>query len=187
MKSIITVVDMIEIEEKIEDKVKKELDMMNIKYYCKAESVNQEIDKALQTFQSKSGGDGGNYPDIKLLIDDIPVMIEVKGPHFKLLCHHLDMNMYDPEGKNNPLKIAMSQGAVQGFAVNGAIHYCHAILTHSHYDKCIAIGVAGDRLLAFIVTREKCVRLNDVKDLSFLKDIQKSIESKNTKIFQCAR
>lgn len=68
------------IEEKVEDWCKKQLD----KYYTKTESINEEIEKALQLAPSKNGGDGNNYPDIKCFIESeslrkIPVMIEVKG------------------------------------------------------------------------------------------------------------
>lgn len=44
----------------------------------------QKFDEALTKAPSKSGGDGKNYPDIKLLIKTktlrtIPIMIEAKG------------------------------------------------------------------------------------------------------------
>lgn len=70
------------IEEQIEDWGKQQLREM--KYYTKTESINPEIETALKTAPSKSGGSGTNYPDIKLFIETktlrkIPVMIEVKG------------------------------------------------------------------------------------------------------------
>ena len=70
------------IEELIEDWAKGQL--KEVKYYTKTESINTEIEKALKTAPSKSGGAGANIPDIKLLIETkdlryIPVMIEVKG------------------------------------------------------------------------------------------------------------
>lgn len=37
-------------------------------YFTKTESINSEIDEALQKAPSKSGGDGSNYPDIKLFL-----------------------------------------------------------------------------------------------------------------------
>ncbi len=70
------------IEEQIEDLAKKQLG--RTKYYTKTETINEEIKTALKLAPSKKGGDGSNFPDIKLLIetDDlrrIPVMIECKG------------------------------------------------------------------------------------------------------------
>ena len=70
------------IEEQVEDFCKKQLNTQ--KYYTKTESINTEIDTALKETLSKTGGKGGNYPDIKLLVQTkkhrtIPVMIEVKG------------------------------------------------------------------------------------------------------------
>ena len=70
------------VEERVEDIAKKQLS--SIKYYTKTEFINDEIKSALEKAPSKSGGEGTNYPDIKVLIETktlrkIPVMIEVKG------------------------------------------------------------------------------------------------------------
>ena len=70
------------IEEKIEDWCKKQF--KGQKYYTKTETINSEIDFALEKAPSKQGGSGMNYPDIKYLLTSdnsrrIPVMIEVKG------------------------------------------------------------------------------------------------------------
>ena len=75
---------MASIEEQIEDIAKKQLDKIKVKYFTKTESINSEIDDALKKAPSKNGGDGNNYPDIKLFLQTskgrkIPVMIEVKG------------------------------------------------------------------------------------------------------------
>ncbi|MCQ2607006.1 MAG: hypothetical protein MJ204_10780, partial [Bacteroidales bacterium] len=56
------------IEEKVEDIAKKQLDKFGVKYHIKTDNINSEIDNALQSAKSKSGNDGGNYPDIKCLI-----------------------------------------------------------------------------------------------------------------------
>ena len=39
-------------------------------YKLEQEPLNSEIDKALKEYESKSGGKGGNRPDVKLLIKD---------------------------------------------------------------------------------------------------------------------
>ena len=71
------------IEEKIEDIAKQQLERFGVKYHIKTDNINEEINHALTTEKSKSGGEGGNYPDIKCLIQlpqslsYIPVMIEV--------------------------------------------------------------------------------------------------------------
>ena len=36
--------------------------------FAKTEMINEEIENALKTAQSKNGGTGTNYPDIKLFI-----------------------------------------------------------------------------------------------------------------------
>lgn len=70
------------IEEQVEDWGKKQL--KKTKYYTKTEIINPEIEKALKIAPSKKGGNGSNFPDIKLFIQTkslrkIPVMVEVKG------------------------------------------------------------------------------------------------------------
>lgn len=39
-------------------------------YKLEQESLNNEIDTALNEYYSKSGGNGGNRPDAKLLLQD---------------------------------------------------------------------------------------------------------------------
>lgn len=54
------------------------------------ESLNTEIDQALNDYFSKSGGKGGNRPDAKLLLRSsdgkyYPILIEYKGYKDKLI------------------------------------------------------------------------------------------------------
>lgn len=69
------------IEESVEQWAKEQL--KGVKLYPKTDFINPQIEKALKSSPSKSGKEGGNYPDIKCLIStpngEIPVMIEVKG------------------------------------------------------------------------------------------------------------
>lgn len=71
------------IEEQIEDWAKRSLNAYSLQYLTKTEHMDSEIDDALKTEESKKGGNGGNYPDIKLFIEldsvKVPVMIECKG------------------------------------------------------------------------------------------------------------
>lgn len=58
-------------------------------YKLEQESLNEEIDKALEDYFSKNGGVGGNRPDAKLLLQDKrlnwhPILIEYKGYKDKL-------------------------------------------------------------------------------------------------------
>ena len=53
-------------------------------YKLEQEKLNNEIDRALNDYYSKSGGNGSNRPDTKLLLQDkhlnyFPVLIEYKG------------------------------------------------------------------------------------------------------------
>lgn len=170
------------IEEKVEDIFKNQLNEFNIKYYTKTESINEAIDSALKNSVSKSGGSGNNYPDIKLLIESsnmrrIPVMIEAKGTFGKLVKMTADGDIelvtYNKNGYAN-------YSSIQGYAVNGAVHYVNAILDGECYNEGIAIGINGyeknddiyTELEAYYVSEKNNrvpKKIGDFNDLSFLK------------------
>lgn len=61
-------------------------------YKLEQESLNTEIDQALNDYYSKNGGVGGNRPDAKLLLQDknlvnYPILIEYKGYKDILMIH----------------------------------------------------------------------------------------------------
>lgn len=71
------------IEPNIADLVNGWLKSYGLDYKLEQESLNAEIDKALDEYKSKSGGTGGNRPDAKLLLQDealnyYPILIEYK-------------------------------------------------------------------------------------------------------------
>lgn len=118
------------IEEQIEDIAKKQLDSVNVKYFTKTESINSEIDEALRKAPSKSGGDGNNYPDIKLFLQTskgrkIPVMIEVKGTKGSLVKYN-DFQEIDNVKKDGTPNYAN----ITRYAVNGAVHYANTIIDY---------------------------------------------------------
>lgn len=131
------------IEPNIADLVNGWLKSYKVPYKLEQESINDEIDKALADYESKSGGAGGNRPDAKLLIQDkntdyYPILIEYKGYKGKLV-------KLDNEGKveNRTAKNEPNYKHINSFAVNGAVHYAHAILHHTSFKNVIAIGVTG--------------------------------------------
>lgn len=138
---------MASIEEKIEELYKKKLDVIGLRHFAKTEKINDSIDNALKEANSKSGGSGNNYPDIRCLLDNkhgrtIPIMIEAKGTKGKLekLSKSGDIvGIIEKNGKVNA-------SAVKNYAVNGALHYGRAILDHSTYEEVIIIGVNGSTL-----------------------------------------
>ena len=133
---------MANIEEKVEEYYKAQLDRLGIRHYGKTESVNQMVDTALRTAESKSGNKGNNYPDIKLLLQnkfrrDIPVMIEAKGSKGRL----------EKLNKNNEIELISSgknkYSAVMNYSVNGALHYGNATLAEGTYKEAIIVGING--------------------------------------------
>lgn len=130
------------IEEQIEDWCKKQFNGQ--KYYTKTESINSEIEMALEKAPSKQGGLGKNYPDIKfMLISDngrkIPVMIEVKGKKGDLIKAN-EKGEVDNKKKNSE----PNYQNIAKFAVNGAVHYANAILDYTEtYKEVVAIGANG--------------------------------------------
>ena len=132
------------IEEQIEDIAKKQLDDIKVRYFTKTESINSEIDEALRKAPSKNGGDGCNYPDIKLFLQTktgrkIPVMIEVKGTKGDLIKYN-ELNEIENIKKDGTPHYAN----IKKYAVNGAIHYANAIIDYTDsYSEVIAIGMNG--------------------------------------------
>lgn len=166
------------IEEQIEDWGKKQLG--KTKYYTKTESINPEIETALKTAPSKSGGSGANYPDIKLFIETkslrkIPVMIEVKGKKG-------DLAKFNTEGEidNTKKDGTPNYSNINKYALNGAIHYATAIIEHTKsYKEVVAIGLngydeAGTRIYEietyYVSLDNYCIpkRIGAYSDLSFL-------------------
>ena len=115
----------------------------NIDYKIKNVPLNSEIDNALSMYVSKNGGSGGNFPDVRILLQDknlnyYPVLIEYKG--YKDRLEKLDNSgqVENTSSKNTPL-----YKNINGYAVNGAIHYANALLHYTSYTDIIAIGMTG--------------------------------------------
>ena len=134
------------VEEQVEDWAKLQLSKMGLRYYTKTEPINEEIEAALKKAPSKQGGSGANIPDIKLFIETdalrrIPVMVEAKGKLGKLakLTAAGAVDNVKKSGEPNYTNI-------NGYAVNGAVHYANAILNFTEtYEECLAIGINGYR------------------------------------------
>ncbi|WP_101007608.1 N-6 DNA methylase [Helicobacter pylori] len=131
------------IEPLIADKFNNELRSYNLDYKLEQESLNKEIDEALKNYASKNGGLGGNRPDVKLLLNTqdpnrrVPILIEYKGLKDKLI--KLDKNKLVENFKNHEPHYKN----IREYALNGALHYANAILNHTIYTECIAIGITG--------------------------------------------
>lgn len=114
-------------------------------YKLEQESINTEIDRALNDYFSKNGGVGGNRPDVKLIGYDkynrpFPILIEYKGHQNKLIKLDIDGQVENKTAKNeNNFK------NINSFAVNGAVHYANALLHHTSYTDIIAIGMTGQK------------------------------------------
>lgn len=119
------------------------LKQYKLDYKLEQESLNAEIDKALTEYFTKNGGAGANRPDAKLLLQDkqlnyYPILIEYKGYKDKLVKLDVLGQVDNKKAKNEP-----NFKHINGYAVNGAIHYANAILHHTSYTDIIAIGVTG--------------------------------------------
>ena len=131
------------IEPNIADLANGWLKSFNLPYKLEQESLNQEIDNALNDYFSKVGGKGGNRPDAKILLQDkqlnyFPVLIEYKGYKDKLVKLNADGRVANLNSKNEA-----NFKNIKDFAVNGAVHYSNAVLHHTSYTDIIAIGVTG--------------------------------------------
>lgn len=145
------------------------------------ESLNTEIDTALNDYFSKNGGVGGNRPDCKLLLQDkalsfYPVLIEYKGYKDKLVKLDSNGQVDNKTAKNEP-----NFKNINAYAVNGAVHYANALLHHTSYTDIIAIGMTGYKdengnlqhsIGVFYVSKSNFgigQKINDYSDFSFLR------------------
>lgn len=169
------------VEPNVSDKANGWLKSYGLDYKLEQESLNDEIDKALNEYASKNGGTGGNRPDAKLLLQDrlmdrYPVLIEYKGYKDKLVKLDEDGHVDNTNKKGEPL-----YKTINSYAVNGAVHYANALLHYTSYPGVIAIGVTGykdvrDELQlkigVYYVSRDNLgigKEVGTYSDLSFLK------------------
>lgn len=95
------------VEPNIADLANGWLKTYKLDYKLEQESLNMEIDQALNDYYSKNGGVGGNRPDVKLLLRDknlvnYPVLIEYKGYKDKLVKLDADGKVANKTTKNQP-------------------------------------------------------------------------------------
>ena len=176
------------VEPNIADLVNGWLKSYGLDYKLEQESLNPQIDKALDEYFSKSGGTGGNRPDAKLLLRDSnlhdwPVLIEYKGYRDRLA-------KLTPNGKHPANRTAKNEPDfknINSYAVNGAVHYANAILHYTDYTDVIAIGVTGWRnaigelqheIGVWLVSKSNLgagQEVGDYTDLSFLRQQNSSL------------
>ncbi len=169
------------IEPNIADLVNGWLKSYKVDYKLEQESLNTEIDQALNDYFSKNGGKGGNRPDAKLLLkandgNNYPILIEYKGYKDKLVKLDSEGNVANKNSKNQP-----DFANINSYAVNGAVHYANAILHYTSYTDVIAIGVTGHKAANGSIVHQIGVyyvsksnfgvgqKVDEYTDLSFLK------------------
>lgn len=171
------------IEPIIADLVNGWLKSYKLDYKLEQESLNNEIDTALNEYYSKNGGKGGNRPDVKLLIQDkttlkqYPILIEYKGYKDKLVKLSSNGQVDNRTEKNEPIL-----KNINSYAVNGAIHYANALLHYTSYTDIISIGVTGYKddnnkivteIGVYYVSKNNFgvgQKVDEYTDLSFLKE-----------------
>ena len=170
------------IEPIVADLVNGWLKSYKLDYKLEQETLNNEIDAALNEYYSKSGGTGGNRPDAKLLLKDrnlkqYPILIEYKGYKDKLVKLNSNGQVENRNEKNEPIL-----KNINSYAVNGAVHYANALLHYTSYTDIISIGVTGYKddngnvipeIGVYYVSKDNFgigQKVDDYTDLSFLKE-----------------
>lgn len=165
----------------VADLVNGWLKSYGLDYKLEQETLNTEIDKALNEYASKSGGKGGNRPDVKILLQDKhtdywPILIEYKGYKDKLVKLNSDGQVDNRKSNNEP-----NFANINSYAVNGSIHYANALLHYTSYTDIISIGITGYKNLEGKLETEIGVyyvsknnfgvgqKIDEYTDLSFLK------------------
>lgn len=169
------------VEPNVADLVNGWLKSYKVDYKLEQESLNTEIDQALNDYFSKNGGKGGNRPDAKMILKandgrDYPILIEYKGYKDKLVKLDDEGNVANKTAKNQP-----DFTNINSYAVNGAVHYANAVLHYTSYTDVIAIGVTGHKSVDGKIIHQIGVyyvsksnfgigqKVADYTDLSFLK------------------
>lgn len=169
------------VEPNITDLANGWLKSYHLDYKLEQESLNYEIDQALNAYYSKNGGTGGNRPDVKLLLQDdnlvnYPILIEYKGYKDKLVKLDKEGIIANKTAKNQP-----DFKNINSYAVNGAVHYANAILHYTSYTDIIAIGMTGFKnglgkieyeIGVYYVSKSNFgvgQKIDDYTDFSFLK------------------
>lgn len=169
------------VEPNIADLVNGWMKSYHLDYKLEQESLNVEIDQALNDYFSKNGGSGGNRPDAKLILRagdgrHYPILIEYKGYKDRLVKLDTDGNVANRTSKNSP-----DFANINSYAVNGAVHYANAILHYTGYTDVIAIGVTGYKkedgelvhlIGVYLVSKSNLgvgQKVGEYTDLSFLK------------------
>lgn len=182
------------IEPNIADIANSWLKSYKLDYKLEQESLNSQIDKALNDYFTKNGGTGANRPDAKLLLQDknlnfYPILIEYKGYKDKLVKLDSGGQVENKTSKNEP-----NFKNINSFAVNGAVHYANALLHHTNYTDIIAIGMTGHKddagkiqhtIGVYYVSKSNFgvgQKVGEFSDLSFLsnKNFDKFIEQVKT-------
>ena len=170
------------IEPIIADIANSWLKSYKLDYKLEQESLNTEIDTALNEYFSKNGGKGGNRPDAKLLLQDkslnfYPILIEYKGYKDKLVKLDSNGQVDNRTAKNEPIL-----KNINAYAVNGAVHYANALLHYTSYTDIISIGMTGYKddsgdvqysIGVYYVSKSNFgigQKVDDYTDFSFLKE-----------------
>ena len=149
------------VEPNIADLANGWLKSYRLPYKLEQESLNTEIDQALNDYASKSGGAGGNRPDAKLLLQDknlvnYPILIEYKGYKDKLVMLDADGRVANKTSKNLP-----DFKTINSYAVNGAVHYANALLHYKSYtDIRKARNTSATRRASWETTLKELRSLN---------------------------
>lgn len=131
------------VEPQVADEMNSQMRSYGLDYKLEQQSLNAEIDKALVQYSSKGGGNGGNRPDAKLLLQDSqmdywPIIIEYKGRPDELEALDDAGHVHNTKAQDKPYV-----KNIRKYAVNGAVHYANALLHYTSYENIIAIGITG--------------------------------------------
>jgi type I restriction-modification system DNA methylase subunit len=91
-----------------------------------------EINNALKTATKKRTGKAPGYPEYTAIVRDFVILVEDKPERSMLV-------LRDDNGG-----ISLEAAAVEGYALNGALHYANHIVTNTPFKSVFAFGNAGD-------------------------------------------
>ncbi len=120
------------LEEHVNDWVKKYFEKLQLKnqtdYYTES-AIPEYLKEALRGRAKTESKTNFGKPDFSLTKYRTPVIIENKLGVSKLLSETKDGVKFDDK-------------SIQGYAVNGALHYATGMVASGKYNEVIAIGIA---------------------------------------------
>lgn len=131
--------------------------------YIPEEGINKEVKEALKTASKRGTGKHG-FPEFTAQSKDFILIIEDK----------IDLEKHALYENREENILSMNHKAIQGYALNGALHYAQKIVSGTNFKKVFAFGCTGDekhhQITPIFVNKSKYEILSDIENFENFTD-----------------